>query len=169
MSPGRASRGAMRRTMFLSQDGVVLATTLRGLDRVGVLEPSLREQSSLAQLCPGLSAAAFGAQRVALHGLAAAGWLREPPGLSPERALLRWTETGRAAMEWRRRYIALGDFLAGFPGNADDAWTAAWDPRQVTRFADLVAAREDDGDELPAAVATHLDGGLAVPAMLWLH
>jgi SAM-dependent methyltransferase len=169
MSGDRAARSAMRRTMFLSQDGVVLASTLRGLDRLGILAPSLeQERATLAQLYPELRVAGLGALRVALHGLAAAGWLAEPPGLSAEEAALSWTEAGREAMAFHPRYVALGDFLAGFDGNADDAWTRPWEPRQVDRFAALAAARGDD-EEVPAATAAHLDGGLVVPAMLWLH
>jgi SAM-dependent methyltransferase len=155
--------------MFLSQDGVMLATTLRGLDELGILGPSLQGQRSLAQLCPELTAAGFGAQRVALHGLAAAGWLAEPPALDPAGAVLHWTEAGRAAMAHRERYVALGDFLAGFSSNADDAWTRPWDDDQIERFRDLVAARENDGSDIDGFTAAHLDGGLIVPAMLWLH
>ncbi|MCW2987358.1 MAG: hypothetical protein JWM24_296, partial [Solirubrobacterales bacterium] len=165
----RTSRDAMRRTMFLSQDGVMLATTLRGLDELGILGPSLQGERSLPQLCPELSAAGFGAQRVALHGLAAAGWLAEPPALDPAGAVLRWTATGREAMAHRERYVALGDFLAGFSNNADDAWTRPWDDDQIERFRDLVAARENDGPNVDGSTAAHLDGGLIVPAMLWLH
>jgi SAM-dependent methyltransferase len=155
--------------MFLSQDGVMLATTLRGLDELGVLEPSLQGERSLAQLCPELSAAGFGAQRVALHGLATAGWLAEPPGLDPAGAVLRWTEAGREAMAYRERYVALGDFLASFSSNNDDAWTRPWDNGQIERFSGLVTAREKDGPDIDGLTAAHLDGGLIVPAMLWLH
>jgi len=164
-----AGRGAMRRTMFLSQDGVVLSTTLRGLDRVGALEPSLRRDRSLAELCPDAGAAGFGAMRVALHGLAAAGWLSGPPALDPAEAVLGWTEAGREALGRRQRYIDLGEFLAGFPSNADDAWARPWEAAQVERFGALVDAREGDGPEVHGLTAAHLDGGLVVPAMLWLH
>jgi SAM-dependent methyltransferase len=163
------ARGAMRRTMFLSQDGVMLATTLRGLDRLGVLTPSLHAERSLAELCPDLTEAGFGAQRVALHGLAAAGWLDGPPELEAEKAFLRWTAAGREAMRHRHRYVAVGDFLAGFDSNAEDAWTLPWSADQVEWFATLVAAREVDDAEIAGLTAAHLDGGLAVPALLWLH
>ncbi len=169
MSAGAASRGAMRRTMFLSQDGVMLATTLRGLDRLGILEPSLAAERSLAELCPDLTTAGFGAQRVALHGLAAAGWLEGPAALEPGRTVLRWTAAGREAMAQRQRYVSLGEFLAGFDSNADDAWTRPWAPAQIERFASLAAAREADGEAIAGLTAAHLDGGLVVPAMLWLH
>jgi SAM-dependent methyltransferase len=159
----------MRRTMFLSQDGVMLATTLRGLDRLGILTPSLREERSLAELCPDATEAGFGAQRVALHGLAAAGWLSGPPELEAENAFLRWTAAGREAMRHRHRYVALGDFLAGFDSNAEDAWTLPWSAGQVERFVAMVAAREADGEAIAGLTAAHLDGGLAVPVVLWLH
>jgi SAM-dependent methyltransferase len=155
--------------MFLSQDGVMLATTLRGLDRLGVLKPSLLEERPLADLCPGLNEAGFGAQRVALHGLAAAGWIDGPPALDPEHAVPRWTAAGREAMVHGDRYVALGDFLAGFNSNAEDAWTLPWSAGQVERLVALVAAREQDGEAIAGLTAAHLDGGLAVPAMLWLH
>jgi SAM-dependent methyltransferase len=154
--------------MFLSQDGVVLATTVRALDDLGILAPSLQRERSLAELYPEMPESGFGALRVALHSLAAAGWLAGPAALTPEDAVLRWTASGRTAMTHRDRYVALGHFLAGFDGNADDAWTQPWEPGQVARFLVLVAAREDDG-EIKALTAAHLDGGLVVPAMLWLH
>jgi SAM-dependent methyltransferase len=169
MSAGRSERDAMRRTMFLSQDGVMLATTLRGLEQLGILEPSLRGERSLAELCPDLTAAGFGAQRVALHGLAAAGWLAEPPALEPAAAVLRWTGAGRRAMAHRHRYVALGEFLAGFSSNADDAWVRPWEATQIERFRGLADARDGDGQEIDGFTAAHLDGGLVVPAMLWLH
>ncbi len=171
MSSERAARDAMRRTMFLSQDGVVLSTTLRALDELGILEASLRSESTLAMLCPDLTEAGFGAQRVALHGLVATGWMAELPTLDPATTVLRWTPEGRAAMERRGEYVALGAFLAGFPDNDEEAWTRPWAPEQVERFAALVAAganRKVD-EPLDRLLTAHLDGGLIVPAMLWLH
>ncbi len=172
LEQGRASRSAMRRTMFLSQDGVVLSTTLRALDRLQILAPSLEAERPLSELYPDLTVAGFGALRVAVHGLAATGWVAEPPPLDPSATRLRWTEAGRRAMEQRDRYVALGEFLAGFASTEDDAWTREWEPSQVERFLALAArcgtaarAGEDRGDLLSA----HLDGGLAVPTMLWLH
>lgn len=167
----RVTRDAMRRTMFLSQDGVVLSTTLRALRELDVLDASLRAEATLAELCPNLTEAGFGAMRVALHGLAATGWLREPPALEPERAIVAWNEAGRRAMARREEYVELGEFLAGFPDTAADAWTRPWTEEQVERFRRLVARREPPrrGDDLAELVAAHLDGGLLVPAMLWLH
>jgi SAM-dependent methyltransferase len=158
----------MRRTMFLSQDGVVLSTTLRALDQLGILAPSLEATRSLAELCPDLTETGFGAQRVAVHGLLAAGWLTDPASLDPETTVLRWTAAGRRAMSSRTRYVALGDFLAAFASTAEDAWTRPWDPVQVERFRALLADLPAGGD-LDDMVASHLEGGLVVPTMLWLE
>lgn len=166
-----SARAAMRRTMFLSQDGVVLSTTLRALDQLGILEPSLRSESALAELCPDLTESGFGAQRVALHGLVATDWMAELPTLDPVTTVLRWTPQGRAAMERRGDYVALGAFLAGFSDNDEETWTRSWAPEQVERFAALVAAGEDRAamGPLDELITAHLDGGLVVPAILWLH
>jgi SAM-dependent methyltransferase len=158
--------------MFLSQDGVMLSTTLRALEEIGILGPWLRDERSPADLYPELTEPGFGALRVAVHGLAAAGWLERPAGLDPAEPLPAWTAAGREAMECRDRYVELGEFLAGFADNAEDTWTRPWEPLQVERFLALVAVREADrerGVELPALTVAHLDGGLVVPAILWLH
>jgi SAM-dependent methyltransferase len=162
----------MRRTMFLSQDGVVLSTTLRALEQLEILAPSLQADRSLADLNSNLSDAGFGAQRVAVHGLAATGWLVEPPTLDPESTVLRWTAAGREAMDRRRDYVSLGNFLAGFTSTADDAWSRPWTPSQIERFLTLVAKRKVDREQASdrsGLIGAHLDGGLTVPAMLWLH
>jgi SAM-dependent methyltransferase len=171
-SEGRASRDAIRRAMFLAQDGVVLATTLRALDELEILDPSLEVERSLAELRPSADGAGIGALRVAVHGLASTGWLAEPPALDPESTHLRWTDRGRLAMAQRSRYVALGEFLGGFTGTDEGAWSDPWDPGQIERFLTLVGESGPDGG-LPADLAelirSHLDGGLVVPAMLWLH
>jgi SAM-dependent methyltransferase len=172
MSVDRIARNAMRRTMFLSQDGVVLSTTLRALDELRILAPSLEEERSLAELYPTLTEAGFGAQRVAVHGLAATGWLADPPTLDPTTTVLRWTNAGRQAMEQRDRYAKLGAFLSGFASNDESTWTSPWGDGQVESFVGLVdsgteVSRPDEG--LAELIAAHLDGGLLVPAMLWLH
>jgi SAM-dependent methyltransferase len=162
----------MRRTMFLSQDGVVLSTTLRALNELGVLERSLETERPLAELCPELTVAGFGALRVAFHGLAATGWVAEPPPLDPAETVLRWTEAGREAMGHRDRYVALGEFLAGFASTEDDAWTREWETPQIERFRTLVARLapgSEATDGLTGLIGSHLEGGLAVPTMLWLH
>jgi ubiquinone/menaquinone biosynthesis C-methylase UbiE len=162
----------MRRTMFLSQDGVVLATTLRALDRLEILERSLEAERPLADLSPDLSVAGFGSLRVAVHGLAATGWVADVPPLDPAETILRWTDEGRRAMDERHRYVALGEFLAHFASAAEDAWTRPWEPSQVERFVALVSHRglgEEVDRDLIELLEAHLHGGLAVPTMLWLH
>jgi SAM-dependent methyltransferase len=162
----------MRRRMFLTQDGVTLCMTLRALDEVGVLEPSLREERSLAELLPGIGTAGFGALRVAVHGLVATGWASELPTLDPATTFLRWNEEGRQAMERRSRYVELGHFLAGFEAGGEEDWTQPWEPAAVERFAELVpalAAERSAGGTEEELVQSHLDGALIVPSMLWLH
>jgi SAM-dependent methyltransferase len=171
-----ASRREMRETMFLSQDGVVLCATLRGLDRLGILAPSLEEERSLADLCPELTSAGFGALRVALHCLACTGWLEGGPTLDPATTVARWTPTGLFAARSHRHYVQLGDLLAGFAGTAGDAWTRPWPAAQIERFQALVepaCERWGLGDDIPPntskAIRAHLNAGLTVPTMLWLH
>lgn len=169
----RRQRAAMRRRMFLAQDGVTLCMTLRALDEVGVLEPSLEEERSLAELVPDLNEAGFGALRVAVHGLVATGWASELPTLDPATTVLRWSEQGHRAMAKRRRYVELGDFLTGFEDGGREDWTRAWQPATIERFAELVAAaaaeRSATGEEEPGLIQSHLEGALIVPTMLWLH
>ncbi len=171
-----AERAAMRRVMFLSQDGVVLCTTLRALDELGILVPSLQEERSLADLCPDLTDAGFGALRVAAHCLHSTGWLAEPPALDPEHCVLRWTDAGRLAMGCRERYVAAGKFLASFDSTDDNAWARPWEPSQAGRLLELSELAEASWRltaklpaELVALIEAHLSGALAVPTMLWLH
>jgi len=162
----------MRRRMFLAQDGVTLCMTLRALDEIGVLEPSLQEERSLAELVPDLTVPGFGALRVAVHGLVATGWASELPTLDPATTFIHWTETGRLAMEQRSRYLEIGDFLAGFEDGGNEDWMQPWEQAATERFAELtataVAKRVSSGEE-PGLVESHLDGALIVPSMLWLH
>ncbi|HMI80843.1 MAG TPA: class I SAM-dependent methyltransferase, partial [Solirubrobacterales bacterium] len=165
----REQRAAMRRQMFLTQDGVTLCMTLRALDEVGVLEPSLVEERSLAELLPGIDAAGFGALRVAVHGLVATGWATELPTLDPATTCLRWSEAGRRAMERRSRYMELGHFLAGFEAGGAEDWTRPWGADAVERFAGLAGALATERAGAEELVQSHLEGALIVPAMLWLH
>lgn len=171
-----ASPAAMRRRMFLSQDGVVLSATLRALDELGILTPSLDGDRPLADLYREITEPGFGALRVAVRTLASTGWVADPPTRDPRTTALRWTEAGRLAMSQRARYVALGDLLAGFASTDDDAWTRDWDPGQVTSFLQLLEpacdrwrTEERLPDALSELVAAHLDAGLIVPMMLWLH
>jgi SAM-dependent methyltransferase len=157
--------------MFLAQDGVTVCFTLRGLERIGILEPSLAEERSLAELAPDLTVAGFGALRVAVHGLVATGWLTDPPGAEPAETVLHWTDAGRAAMRERRRYLETAEFIAGFDRVAGDPWTQPWGDGQVRAFAALVGDEPRGGARADRdwLVAAHLEGALAVPTMLSLH
>jgi SAM-dependent methyltransferase len=175
-SGSAAQRREMREAMFLSQDGVVLCATLRGLDRLGILAPLTAGENSLAELYPELTPAGFGALRIALHCLSCTGWLEQGPTLDAATTAPRWTPAGRLAARSYRHYVQLGDLLAGFASTDEDAWTRPWSPESSERFAALVEAatkRWDLGDDVLSdtarAIRAHLDGGLTVPTMLWLH
>ncbi len=166
----------MRRRMFLSQDGVVLCTTLRALHDLGILEPSLEGDRSVATLDPGLTEPGFGALRIAARCLASEGWLAGEPTLDPETTVVSWTDVGRLALRHRGRYVAVGRFLAGFGSAADDAWSRPWEPGQIEAFLELVDAACDRWEldaalpgDLAELITAYLDAGLIVPTMLWLH
>jgi SAM-dependent methyltransferase len=167
----------MRRAMFLSQDSAVLCLTLRGLDRLGILAPSLDGERALADLHPVLNEAGFGALRVAMHSLSGAGWLAAgSPSMDPETAAFRWTDAGRRAMSQRERYVGLGNLLAGFATGGGEVWRRPWSEPQVESFLEHVAAAIDrrgspeggaDGQE--ELIREQLGLALVVPLMLWLH
>ena len=166
----------MRQVMFLAQDGVVLCTTLRALDELGILVPSLEADRSLAELYRDLTNVGFGALRVGAQCLASSGWLRDVPTIEPETTILGWTVAGRFAMGSRDHYVALGELLAQFASTANDTWTRPWTPDQIDQFLELVQAASDRWrldprmpSDLAALIRAHLDGALIVPAMLWLH
>jgi len=148
--------------MFLSQDSVVLCLTLRALERLGILAPSLQGGRSLADLYPNLTEAGFGALRVAIHSLLGAGWLADPPTLRPETAIFRWTDAGRLAMRERERYVALGEMLAGLAAGGEEVWRRPWNAAQVDAFLEQVASVDERRSE-------QLDLALVAPLMLWLH
>jgi SAM-dependent methyltransferase len=143
-----AARAALRRTTFRFQDSVMLASTLRALDCLGLLA---------AGVVPDV--AGWGYLRVGLRCLAAEGWLEDAPGLEPTE--LRWTESGRAVLEQRELLVAAGEWLAGFTGTGADAWRTPWSDAALGRLDALLDAR-DPGDEL-------LDGALALPVVLALR
>jgi len=167
-------RAALRRLAFLFQDGMVLATTLRGMDAVGLLAPSLARAEPLDRLCPTLTDTGFSHLRIGLRSLAQAGWIASGPKLAPEATTVDWTPAGRAVAAHHDSYLALGAYLATFLDNEPDAWERPWDGQRLTRFADLVdqaEARwglEDLDGPLRDDVVAHLDGALASPALLWL-
>lgn len=149
-----AGRAASRRTAFVYQDGVMLAASVRALDSLGLLD-----DPGLAHDLPDT-----GYLRVAWRCLAGTGWIDETP-----RRI--WTAAGRSAMRHRERYVAIGRFLARFTGIAPDSWSAPWDAATRAAFASELDAHERwragaDPDHL---VTAHLDGALAVPALLSLR
>ena len=161
--------------MFVHQDGVILCPTLCALDDLGVLEPSLDRDRSLAELFPDVDATGFAYLRVGLRCLASQGWLEAAPTLDPETTVIRWTDAGRAVASHRDRYLAAGRFLTGFAGKDADAWSRPWDGSQVEAFLDLVDLACDRwrvDENLPARlrslITTHLDAAVLVPAMLQL-
>jgi len=161
-------RDALRRLSFLFGDGIVLCATLRGLDAIELLGPSLAREDTVADLRPGLSETGFAHVRVGLRSLAQAGWIVPAAGMSPAATTLHWTPAGRAALAQRDAYLALGAFLATFSDAGPHAWTDPWDADRSARFAELTdqaAARWPGAGEV---VAAHLDGALVVPALLCL-
>jgi len=167
-------RDALRRLAFLFQDGMVLATTLRGMDAIDLLAPSLTRAEPLDRLCPALPDTGFAHLRVGLRTLAQAGWIAEAPALAPEATTVDWTPAGRAAAAHHDSYLALGAYLATFLDNEPGAWRRPWDGERLARFADLVEEAEarweldDLGAPLRDDIVAHLDGALASPALLWL-
>jgi SAM-dependent methyltransferase len=167
-------RGALRRLAFLFQDGMVLATTLRGMDAIGLLERSLTRAETLDRLCPDLTDTGFAHLRVGLRTLAQAGWIESGPQLAPEATTIDWTPAGRAVARHHDSYLALGDYLATFLDNEPGAWQQPWEAARLALFANLVDAAEErwELDDLDAPlrddVVAHLDGALASPALLWL-
>jgi SAM-dependent methyltransferase len=167
-------RQALRRLAFLFQDGMVLAATLRGMQAIDLLAPSLTRAEPLDRLCPALPDTGFAHLRVGLRTLAQAGWIADGPQLAPEATTVDWTPAGRAVAAHHSAYLALGDYLATFLDNEPASWQRPWEGERLTRFADLVELAEarwelDDLDALLREdVIAHLDGALASPALLWL-
>lgn len=169
-----AGRSALRRASFLFQDGVALCATLRGFDAPGLLNASLQDDGTLAKLRPDLTSTGFAHLRVGLRTLAQAGWLQSGPAMTPVDTTMAWTFTGRAVAAHHGTYVELGSFLATFASTEPGAWTQPWPGERAARFAELVdrAAGRWELDDLEPTlreqVTAHLDGALAVPALLWL-
>ena len=163
----------MRRTIFLYDDGIVLCSTVRAFEALGILEASLREAAPLSELYPEITERGFGYMRAGLRTLAGQGWLASEPSLDPASTFLEWTPEGLLAVDRRRDYVALGDFLALFADNAADAWERPWDGAKSERFLELLENRVGDrapnGDGASETLGAHLDAALAVPAMLSLR
>ncbi|WP_238432409.1 class I SAM-dependent methyltransferase [Micromonospora tarensis] len=151
----RQYRAEARRTAFLFQDGVLLATACFAFDALELLDGKPCGTGDL----PGT-----GYVEAAWHCLAAAGWIETDPAPA-------WTERGLAALRHRDRLVAGGAFLARFDDNSPDCWDTPWDAVTRSAFAALLAEHErwradtDPTDPL----TTYLDAALAVPAILTLH
>ncbi|HVS29016.1 MAG TPA: class I SAM-dependent methyltransferase [Solirubrobacteraceae bacterium] len=149
---------------------------MRAFADLGILEPSLTAERSLAELYPELMPSGFGYMRVGLRCLASQGWMADLPTLDPETTVLRWTDSGRDAAPYLDNYAAAGECLGRFSGSAADAWSQPWDARQRESFLGLLEPACDRwriDAELPSEtrtlITTHLDAALVVPAMLWLR
>ncbi len=147
-----ADRETARRAVFLYQDGVLLSSTVRALDALGLLDPAGRPDRP-----------DNGYLRVAWRSLAGVGWLDE--------STRAWTGEGRAAMRHRERYVAVGRFLGRFADNAPDSWARPWSAATEKEFSELLDAHERwrSGADPSDVVTAHLDGALAVPALLSLR
>ncbi len=165
---GRLASDALRRLIFLYQDGIVLASTLRAFDALGLL----RLSTSLAPvlvLRPNLSARGFAHLRVGMRTLEQAGWLAEAPGLTAETTRLSWSLAGRSALEVRDDYILVGQFLALFDSPEADAWSEPWDDEKATAFSALAdRARRGWGRSPDQLIGDHLNGALSTPLLLRL-
>jgi SAM-dependent methyltransferase len=149
-----ADRNTLRRMAFLYQDGVMLAATVRALHAVGRLDHELPRRPD-----------DNGYLRVAWRCLAATGWLTG-------HAQGMWTLSGQSVLRRHRaRYVAAGEFLSRFDSNDPECWTVPWDAATCAEFAALVDAHTAwrGGADPTDLVTLHLDGTLAVPAMLSLR
>ncbi len=149
-------RAYARRRNFLHQDGVVIASIIRALDSLGVLEAGPGRQCGLPET---------GYLGVVRRCLASVGWF----DCDAEPAV--WTPSGRAARRHRDHLVQAGQLLARFAGGAPGSWKAPWDAETsgafsaaVKRFEEWHAAAEPD-----EPVAALLEGALLLPAMLALR
>lgn len=84
----------MRRTAFLFDDGVVLCATLRALDDIGLLEPSIAGRATVADLLPDLPPTT---RPTSLRSAptsrwrASPPWLRDSPAGTARGLNVRWT------------------------------------------------------------------------------
>jgi len=145
-----------RRRNFLYQDGVIIASIIRALDSLGLLEAGPDEQCSLPET---------GYLQVVRRCLASVGWFGGDAGASG------WTPTGRAALRHRDHLVRAGQFLARFASSAPDSWKIPWDDETSTAFSAAVTRLEEwhadtEQDEL---VGAYLEGTLVVPAILQLR
>lgn len=166
-----------RSVAFLGADGIVIAATLRGLDRIGVLGAEyLSGERSLTELYRDPAKPGFGYVRGALRCLDSQGWLAREPTLDPATTRIGISDEGLHAASVWPSYISAGDYLAHFPSSDTSAWIEDWERPRRDAFLALVAESERRwglGDRLPfelrARAAIHLDGALAAPALVWMQ
>jgi len=158
-----------QRACLLAQDGLVLSMTLRGLRRAGLLPLLGDKDAGLADLRPP-SAPGLGSFRVATRTLAAQGWIAQLAEPTPVASSSHWTTGGRAAFPFFGDYLAVGDYLACFDSPDADSWCRPWPNCASSKWSTLLRRAEMGWtvcDQLPCAVtAAHLNGALAVPALL---
>lgn len=165
-------RATVRRLNFLYQDGPTLAAMLRGMKAAGVFRPDGASLFAAGDAPRRLAPTALAHLRIGLHTLTQAGWLRATLEPISKTATLDWSPTGRSVLAHLPIYVRLGDYLARFAGSRADSWSQAWDQDLQSAFCDLTFladARWDLGicpDDLGAVVTAHLDGALAIPALL---
>jgi SAM-dependent methyltransferase len=151
-----AYKADARRRNFLYQDGVVLASIVRALDSLDLLEAGPGEQCDLPET---------GYLNVVRRCLASVGWFGDDAGSAG------WTPAGRAALRHRDHLVLAGQFLARFASSAPDSWKTPWDEDTSAAFAAAVTRLEEwqadtEEDEL---VGAFLEGTLVIPAMLRLR
>jgi SAM-dependent methyltransferase len=149
-------RAAAHGRNFLYQDGVVIASIIRALDALGLLEAGPGRRCGLPET---------GYLGVVRRCLAGAGWF------DGEAAPGGWTPSGRAALRHRDRLVRAGQFLARFTSNEPGSWKTPWDAGTADAFSAAVGRfgewhADIEQDELAGA---YVEGALVVPAMLSLH
>ncbi|MEO8619696.1 MAG: class I SAM-dependent methyltransferase [bacterium] len=164
-APPSSSACSARRLTFLYQDGLVLAATLRGMDAVGFLG---------SEAPTALSRSAYAHLRVGFHTLAQAGWLASVPQSPPQSTALDWSAAGRSVLLHRHAYTRLGNYLRCFTNTSAESWSWPWNQPVREEFAALtvLASARWHLDDIPLdvreQVLAHLDGALAIPALLWM-
>jgi SAM-dependent methyltransferase len=165
----------VRRAIFLHQDGVMLATTAVGMEAVGVLRPALTGPASVSELMPAITGSGFGYLRVGLRCMASQGWIDLDLTGDPKTTIVGTTDAGRALVPYLDRYLEAGEFLNLFGDASTGAWARPWATRQLESFSDLTERAAagwglgDLGEAEQDVAAAHLDGAVAVPAMLFLQ
>lgn len=182
-NPGRGAKTAephesvtpesARWVVFLNQDGLLIAATVRALAKIGLIDRSLDTEAYLEDILPEIRQRGFGYLRVGLRCLASQGWLEEQASLCPGSTTIRWTEAGRRATSYFDRYVRVGDFLATFASNDEDSWRSPWSVDQIRKLDSLLepfgnrwGIHPAIPDEERALLKAHLDAGVLVPVAL---